>query len=90
MFVFSFDPHNQYALFYYYPPFEKIQGAPVNIVSGKWYDIRVEMDGENLFASIDGVTNIQATDSRLKSGNLGFQIYSNTTAYFDDVKVWTR
>jgi len=91
MYAFSFDPGYQDALFYYYPPFDNIKSEPFNIVTGKWYDIRVEMDGKNLYASIDGILpDIQATDSRLTSGNLGFQIYSNTTVDFDDVKVWTR
>lgn len=87
-YVFSFDPFYQNSSFYYYPPYEKIGEAPSRIVTGQWYDIRVEIDGENLGASIDGVQVIETTDSRLNSGGLGFQIYSNTTTYFDDVKIW--
>ena len=87
-YVFSFDPFHQNSSFYYYPPYEKIGEAPSRIVTGQWYDIRVEIDGENLDVSIDGVQVIQTTDSRLNSGGLGFQIYSNTTTYFDDVKIW--
>jgi hypothetical protein len=89
-YTFSFDLHYQYPQFYYISPYEKIQGADYRIVDNKWYKIRVEMDGENLFASIDDVPVLKTTDSRLNSGKLGFQIYSNTIVYFDDVKVWTR
>ena len=89
-YVFAFDKQYQTSLFYYYPPWESIKSFDININPGTWYDIRVEMDGENLNASIDGVPVLQATDSRLISGNFGFQIYSNTTIDFDDVKIWTR
>ncbi|MBK9778656.1 MAG: hypothetical protein IPP55_01165 [Anaerolineales bacterium] len=63
---------------------------PINIETGKWYDIRVEIIEGNFYASIDGVSVLHGTDSRLQSGKLGFQIYSNTTNYFDDVKIWSR
>lgn len=90
MYVFSLDPYNKNSLFYHYPPFENIGESPINIETGKWYDIRVEMDGENLYAYTDGVLTIKTKDSRVNSGNLGFQIYSNMATDFDDVKVWTR
>lgn len=93
-YVFSFDAHYQITQFYYFPPFELLQGVPfgipTNIENEKWYDIRVEMDGENLRAYIDGVSVLQGTDSRLRSGKLGFQVYPNTIIDFDDVKIWSR
>jgi hypothetical protein len=93
-YVFSFDPYHKITQFYYYPPFQLLQGIPfgmpINIETGKWYDIRVEIIEGNFYASIDGVSVLHGTDSRLQSGKLGFQIYSNTTNYFDDVKIWSR
>lgn len=93
-YVFSFDPHYQITQFYYYPPFELLEGIPFGIPTkieiGKWYDIRVEINEDNFYASIDGTPFLHGTDSRLQSGKLGFQIYSNTTSYFDDVKIWSR
>lgn len=89
MYGFSLDPRNNNSLFYYFPPFENIGESQMNIETGKWYNIRVEMDGENLYLYISGVLVIKTKDSRVNSGNLAFQIYSNTTADFDDVKVLT-
>ena len=91
MYDLSLDPEYQNAYFYYYPPYEKLhQAVNFRILTEKWYEVRVEMDGESLYASIDGVRAFQATDSRLSSGNLGFQTYSNAITQYDDVKVWTR
>lgn len=54
----------------------------------QWYSIRLELQGEEMTAFLDGKKIIKANDSRLKIGNLFFVVNPDAIVQFDDIKVY--
>jgi formylglycine-generating enzyme required for sulfatase activity len=70
---------------------------PVEAVSGggnienanhDWVTLRVEAQGSIMKIYVNGKLMLSASDSRLKGGGMAIVTSPNTTAQFDDFKVW--
>lgn len=54
-----------------------------------WYTVRLEVQGSQFTASVDGNQIMSTSDTRLDHGRLRFALEPNTIIYLDDVQVWS-
>lgn len=54
-----------------------------------WYDVRLDLRGENFTLNIDGNRIMSASDARFMRGRLRFALDINAAVELDDVKVWS-
>lgn len=55
--------------------------------SGRWYNVQVVADGENLAVYLNGELILQATDRSLRQGKIGVYALSEGYVYFDNIRV---
>jgi hypothetical protein len=53
-----------------------------------WYDVRLEVQGENMTLWIDNNRILTASDARLQSGAVFFHLDAGSMLQFDDVQIW--
>ncbi|HYH04066.1 MAG TPA: right-handed parallel beta-helix repeat-containing protein, partial [Bacillota bacterium] len=56
------------------------------VQTGKWYTLKLTVNGNQLQAFVDGVLQLSATDTALKYGKAGFMVVY-TSAEFDDISI---
>ncbi|HXQ39069.1 MAG TPA: family 16 glycoside hydrolase, partial [Anaerolineales bacterium] len=64
--------------------------APYILDKNVWYEVRIDIKGNEFTVYIDDKKALTATDDRIKSGNIGFGTLPNTVAQFDDIRVWAQ
>jgi serine/threonine protein kinase len=55
-----------------------------------WYTVRIDIKGNEFTAYIDGKKVLTARDDRIGAGQIFWGIVPNTSAQFDDVRVWAQ
>ena len=63
-----------------------LASKPFTVRAGRWYTLRIELNGTSLSAYVDGALQLTATDSQFRAGNVGGATYY-ATAEFDDFVV---
>jgi hypothetical protein len=61
--------------------------TPVNPAPGVWHMYEVEVRGDHLTASLDGVKVLNGRDSQLKSGHIGLQHHKDNKIEFRNVMI---
>jgi hypothetical protein len=61
--------------------------APVNPAPGAWHRYEVEVRGDHLTATLDGVKVLDGHDSHLKSGYIGLQHHKDNKVEFRKVMI---
>ena len=61
--------------------------APVNPSPGAWHAYEVEVRGDHLTASLDGVKVLDGRDTQLKSGYIGLQHHKDSKIEFRNVMI---
>ena len=62
-------------------------GSSYTFITGTWYAVGVQLVGDELSASLNGVTVLTARDSTFGSGAVGYSVGNGTTAQFDDARL---
>jgi hypothetical protein len=60
---------------------------PVNPTPGAWHTYEVEVRGDRLTASLDGVKVLDGRDGQLKSGYIGLQHHKDSKIEFRNVVI---
>jgi hypothetical protein len=61
--------------------------APVSPAPGAWHTYEVELRGDRLMASLDGVKVLDGRDGQLKSGYIGLQHHKDSKIEFRNVMI---
>jgi Glycosyl hydrolase family 98 C-terminal domain/Glycosyl hydrolase family 98/Bacterial Ig-like domain (group 4)/Domain of Unknown Function (DUF1080) len=64
-------------------------GAAVTLAQNQWYEVGVQIQGDQFTVSLDGVTKFTARDSTYAAGSVGYALSAGTTAQVDDLWVAT-
>ena len=65
--------------------------ADVTVPADTWHSIRIEHQGSNITASLDGNRLLEATDSTFaEAGGVGLWTKADAASYFDDFKVQAK
>ena len=57
------------------------------IDKGIWYDVRIEVEDNHFKAYVNNILVMSGMDSRFKQGRLGWNIFPETTAHFDEILI---
>ncbi len=66
--------------------YEVVSQNATGFVSGRWYALRVVLDGSNMSVWIDGEKEFEITDETLESGTFALYSWGSTGAKFRNVK----
>jgi hypothetical protein len=55
--------------------------------AGRWYDIEIRVQGEQIDVFVDDVNVLSATDGALDGGTVALYSFSNNPGFYDDVQV---
>ena len=69
------------------PPYQVLQSHAITVERNRPYRIRVEADGPNLDAYLDGSHLLSVYDTTYSSGHLGVLLF-RATAVYDDLIAW--
>lgn len=62
-----------------------------NIIQGEWFTMSIEMTGNKITCSLNGIKLIETTDDTFKSaGQIGFWTKADAVTYFDDLKIISK
>jgi hypothetical protein len=61
--------------------------VPVNPAPGAWHTYEIEVSGDHLTASLDGVKVLDGRDTELKSGYIGLQHHKDSKIEFRNVMI---
>jgi hypothetical protein len=69
---------------------KQLQSVDSDIKSGEWFTMTIEMKGNKITCSLNGIKLIETTDDTFKNaGNIGFWTKADAVTYFDDLKINT-
>jgi hypothetical protein len=66
---------------------QSITTRECNLEQGIWHSVQVEVQDTNIKASVNNLTMIDTTDSKIDAGGLNIQVGPDTHAQFDDIRV---
>ncbi len=70
---------------------KQLQSVDSDIKSGEWFTMTIEMKGNKITCSLNGIKLIETTDDTFKNaGNIGFWTKADAVTYFDDLKITTE
>lgn len=64
-----------------------IQESSVKVPSGRWQELRVEVQGSHISGFLNGKLVVEATDDTFKSGKIGLWTKTDSVTCFDNVRV---
>ncbi|MBF4518956.1 hypothetical protein IRZ71_21580 [Flavobacterium sp. ANB] len=66
----------------------KMKSININIKSGEWFTMKVEMNGNKISCSLNDKVMIQTNDDTFtKAGRVGFWTKADAQSYFDDLNI---
>ncbi len=67
---------------------KELKSADIDIQTGKWYDLKVEMKGNKIRCYFNGKLELETTDDSFTgSGKVGLWTKADAVTYFDDMNI---
>jgi hypothetical protein len=64
-----------------------LKTGSVNVLSGQWQELRVEVSGNQIRGFLDGQLVVETSDDTFTSGKVGLWTKADSVTCFDDVEV---
>jgi hypothetical protein len=68
----------------------EIKGGSARVDSGRWQELRVEVEGDRFRGYLDGRLVVEAEDNSYKAGKVGLWTKADSVTCFDDVRVTAK
>ena len=67
---------------------KELKSADIEIQTGKWYDLKIEMKGNRIRCYFNGKLELETTDNSFTgSGKVGLWTKADAVTYFDDMNI---
>lgn len=74
---------------YYNGEYQVLREGTTTLTQGRWYTLRVEVEGTEIRFYVDNRIAISAEDSSLSSGSIGFYMGGGDIVDIDNIRVWS-